>query len=131
MHYVSDAEARKVIVAVGKRMYEKNYVVSNDGNLSVRVGDNALWCTPTGVCKYDLTEDMLLLVDMEGRVLEGSLRPSSELKMHLRVYRENPQVLAAVHAHPPIATAFACERKELAEPVLAEAVLKLGKVPLA
>ena len=131
MMYPTDDEAKKLIAAVCRRMYEKNYVVSNDGNVSVKVGDNAFWTTPTGVCKGDIIEDMLVKVDADGNILSGSLKPSSELKMHLRLYRENEKIGAVVHAHPPVATAFACAGMALEAPILAEAVLKLGTVPLA
>ena len=129
--FPTDEEAKKTITDICHRMYEKNYVVSNDGNVSLKVGENALWTTPTNVCKGDISEEMLVKVDLEGNILSGRLKPSSELKMHLRVYRDNRKVGAAVHAHPPIATAFACAGLELAEPILAEAILKMGKVPLA
>ena len=131
MFFTEETVAKKMILAVGRRMYEKGYVVNNDGNLSVKVAENKYWCTPTGVCKGDMTEEMLIKVDEAGNVLEGSYKPSSELKMHLRAYAENPNICAVVHAHPPVATAFACAGKALDEPILAEAVLKLGKVPLA
>ncbi len=129
--YPSDEEAKKLIVAVCRRMYEKNYVVSNDGNVSVKVADDILWTTPTGICKGDMTAEMPVKVDLEGHILEGEYKPSSELKMHLRLYQENSDIKAVVHAHPPIATAFACAGQALKEPILAEAVLKLGEVPLA
>lgn len=129
--YPTDEEAKRLITQVCHRMYEKNYVVSNDGNVSLKVADDILWTTPTGVCKGDITSEMLVKVDLDGNILAGLRRPSSELKMHLRIYRENAQVQAVVHAHPPIATAFACAGKALDEPILAEAVLKLGEVPLA
>lgn len=129
--YPTDEEAKRLITQVCHRMYEKNYVVSNDGNVSLKVADDILWTTPMGVCKGDITSEMLVKVDLDGNILAGLRRPSSELKMHLRIYRENAQVQAVVHAHPPIATAFACAGKALDEPILAEAVLKLGEVPLA
>lgn len=129
--YPTDEEAKKLITAVCHRMYEKNYVVSNDGNVSLKVSEEKLWTTPTGVCKGDITEDMLVKVDLDGHILAGARKPSSELKMHLRLYRENEQIQAVVHAHPPVATAFACAGMALDEPILAEALLKLGEVPLA
>lgn len=129
--YLTDEEAKKTIEAICHRMYEKNYVVSNDGNVSLKVGENAIWTTPTNVCKGDISEEMLVKVDLEGNILQGTLKPSSELKMHLRIYREKKSVGAVVHAHPPIATAFACAGRALEEPILAEAILKMGKVPLA
>ena len=90
--YMGDYEAKQLILEVGRRMYNKNFVAANDGNISCKVGDNELWTTPTGVSKGYMTEDILVKVDLDGNILRGSTKPSSELKMHLRVYRENPQV---------------------------------------
>lgn len=129
--YPTDRQAKTALLEVGRRMYAKNYVVSNDGNLSCKVGENSLWTTPTCVSKGYMTEDMLVKTDLEGHVLEGSHRPSSELKMHLRVYQENPEVRGVVHAHPPIATSFAVAGIPLDQPILAEAVVQLGTVPIA
>ena len=118
------------ILAVGRRMYAKNMVVSNDGNISCRVA-NGIWTTPTGVCKGDMTLDMLVRVDENGQILWGQSKPSSELKMHLRVYQENPTVQAVVHAHPPMATSFAIAGIDLDTPILPEAIVNLGTVPVA
>ena len=105
--YPSDAQAKAEILDAGRKIYQRGLVAANDGNLSVRVGDNALWVTPTGVSKGAMTEDMLVKLSLDGTVLEGTRKPSSETKMHLRIYQENPAVRAVVHAHPPAATAFA------------------------
>ena len=105
--YPSDLEAKRDILEVGRRMYAKNFVASNDGNISCKVSDRTLWCTPTGVSKGYMTDEMLVLMDLDGNVLRGSWKPSSEMKMHLRVYNENPSVRAVVHAHPPVSTSFA------------------------
>ena len=118
------------IVATGRRLYERGLVVSNDGNISVRAG-GVVWTTPTGVSKGAMTEDMILAVDMNGEVLEGSMKPSSELKMHLEIYRTAPEVCAVVHAHPPVATSFASAGIALDKAVLQETVIQLGVVPLA
>ena len=129
--YINDAEAKKAILDIGQRMYTRAFVAANDGNISVKVGDNAVWATPTGVSKGFMTEDMLVLVDLDGNVLEGDRKPSSELKMHLRAYKENEDLKAVVHAHPPICTAFSIAGIPLDTPVLAEAVITLGDVPIA
>lgn len=129
--YLTDEQAQEAILAAGRKIYQRGLVAANDGNLSVRVGDNALWVTPTGVCKGDMTQEMLVKLDLDGNLLEGSRKPSSETKMHLRIYRENPAVRAVVHAHPPAATAFACAGLPLDKPVLQEAVVFLGAVPVA
>jgi L-fuculose-phosphate aldolase len=108
-------------------------IAAYDGNISCRAdgGDPAFWTTPTGVCKGFLTEEILVGLDAAGRVTAGNSRPSSEIGMHLRVYRENPAVRAVVHAHPPAATALACMGRALERPVLPEVLLTLGPVPLA
>ncbi len=129
--FVSDAEAKAEILAVGKKLYLRGLVAANDGNLSIRVGDSAVWVTPTGVSKADMTEAMLVKLDLDGNRLEGKALPSSEAKLHLRIYQENPDVRAVVHAHPPAATAFACAGLSFEAPILQEAILLLGRVPLA
>ena len=129
--YPTDAEAKAQIIEAGLRIYQRGLVAANDGNLSVRVGENALWVTPTGVSKGFMTEDMLVKLDLDGNVLAGTRKASSETKMHLRIYQENPDVRAVVHAHPPAATAFAAAGIPLDRPVLQEAVVQLGTVPVA
>ncbi len=121
------------ICQIGKRMYDSGFVAANDGNISVRLNADEVITTPTGVSKGFMTPEMLITVDMEGRVVsaEGDWRPSSELKMHLRVYRERPDVKAVVHAHPPYATTFAISHTSLNRPLIAEAVVMLGCVPVA
>ena len=129
--YPTDAQAKSDILEAGRLIYQRGLVAANDGNLSVRVGENALWVTPTGVSKGTMTEDMLVKLDLDGNLLMGARKPSSEVKMHLRIYRENPDAGAVVHAHPPAATAFACAGIPLDRPVLQEAALLLGPVPVA
>ena len=112
-------------------MYDKGFVASNDGNISCRVGPNTIWTTPTGVSKGFMTPDMLVKMNFDGKVLMGKLKPSSEVKMHLRVYNENPDVMAVTHAHPPVATSFAIAGISLDRAILPEAVVNLGSVPIA
>lgn len=129
--YPTDQEARRLILEAGRRLYEKGFVASNDGNLSALVGPDSLWTTPTGVSKGFMTEEMLVKVDLTGQMLEGTAKPSSELKMHLRAYQENPDIRAVVHAHPPVGTSFAIAGIPLDRPILPEAVIQLGVVPVA
>lgn len=129
--YMSEAEAGEAILDVGKRMYSKGFVAANDGNISVKTGPDTILVTPTGVSKGFMTRDMLVKLDLAGNVLEGKLKPSSEIKMHLRVYEENPQVQAVTHAHPPMATCFAIAGKPLEAAILTEAILSLGNIPVA
>ncbi|MGC6177599.1 class II aldolase/adducin family protein [Lacrimispora sp. 38-1] len=129
--YMSDFEAKKAILDIGKRMYDKGFVASNDGNISCKVGPNTIWTTPTGVSKGFMKQDMLVKMDLNGKVLMGKAKPSSEVKMHLRVYQENPDVQAVTHAHPLVATSFAIAGISLDTAVLTEAVLGLGSIPIA
>lgn len=129
--YMSEKETKKAILDIGQRMYVRNFVAANDGNISVRTGENEVWATPTGVSKGFMKKKMLVKVDLEGKLLEGTYRPSSELKMHLRAYQENPELRSVCHAHPPICTCFAIAGIPLDVPVLAEAVITLGDVPIA
>ncbi len=122
-------EIKKEICEVGHRLYDKGFVAANDGNISVKISENEYYCTPTGVSKGSLTPDMIIKVDANGKKLEGKLNPSSEIKMHMRVYRERPDVTAVVHAHPPVATAFTVAGIELDQYILPEAVLTIGNVP--
>ncbi|SUA49721.1 class II aldolase/adducin family protein [Paenibacillus thiaminolyticus] len=129
--YYSDFEAKKMICEIGRRMYLKNFVAANDGNITIKTGPNAIWATPTGVSKGFMTPDMLVKLDLDGKVLAGNRKPSSEIKMHLRVYAENPDVRAVTHAHPPVATSFAIAGIDLDQAVSPEAVVILGTVPVA
>ncbi len=118
---------------IGRRVYERGMVAANDGNFSVKLNENEFLCTPTGVSKGFMTPEFICRIDDQGKLLEAKegFKPSSEMKMHLRVYRERPDVQAVVHAHPPYATTFAAAGIPLEQPVLSEAVLTLGKVPVA
>ena len=122
---------RETLCQVCLLLYQRGYVVSNDGNVSVRIGEDQVLITPSGVSKGRLTPDMLVVCDLEGRVLAGRLHPSSESAMHLLVYRERPDVGAVVHAHPPAATAFSICRRPLAQHYLTETISGLGEVPVA
>jgi L-fuculose-phosphate aldolase len=112
-------------------MYARGFVAGNDGNISVRLGPDRILTTPTLVSKGFMTPGMLVLVDLDGRVVEGEQRPSSELKLHLRVYRERPDVAAVVHAHPAAATGFAVAGQPLDTAYMPELVINLGAVPVA
>ncbi len=127
----SEAELRAGIVEVGRRLYARGYTASNDGNISVRLGAGRLLMTPSGVCKGFMAADMMCITDLDGIKLAGDRDPSSEIQMHLEVYRRRPDVNAVVHAHPPTATGFAVAGIPLDRAVLAEVVTTLGSVPIA
>jgi L-fuculose-phosphate aldolase len=131
MDFVSEYRLRKEIVDVCSKIYQKGFVAANDGNVSVRLDDGRVLITPTGVSKGFLSPEELVTVDLSGSVLScGAHKPSSELPMHLYIYRERPDVGAVVHAHPLFSTAFAVAGIPLDKNVLAEVVLTLGPVPV-
>ena len=123
--------ARKDIIEVCRRIYGKGYVAANDGNVSVRISEDRMMITPSGMSKGFLSEDQLILCDMEGNKISGALNPSSETHMHLMVYGEREDVNGVVHAHPPIATGFAVAGIPLAQCVLPEVIVSLGSIPIA
>lgn len=128
---MSEQQIKQSICEVGQKLYDKGFVAANDGNISVRVSPNEIIVTPTGVSKGGMSPCDMVKVSLDGEVVEGTSVPSSEVKMHLQIYRENAKVNAVVHAHPPISTAFACARKPMESPILAEAIVNLGVVPVA
>src|SRR6476660_3916192 len=123
----SESSLRADIVEVGRRMYARGYTASNDGNISVRLGADRLLMTPKSVCKGFMTPDMMCITDLDGRKLQGDRDPSTEMLMHLEVYRQRPDVRAVVHAHPPTATGFAVAGIALDRAVLTT----LGSIPIA
>ncbi len=127
----SESQLRADIVEVGRRLYARGYTASNDGNISARLDDRRLLMTPANVCKGFMNEQMMVITDLEGKKLAGERKPSSEIQMHLEVYRQRPEIQAVVHAHPPVATAFAVAGIPLDRAVLAEVVTTLGSVPIA
>jgi len=129
----TEAQLRLDIVEVGRRLWTRGFVASNDGNISVRLPGDRLLMTPTGVSKGFMTADMMVVTDLEGRLVAGEpgRKASSEILMHLMAYRHRPDVQAVVHAHPPLATGFAVAGMPLDRAVLAEVVTTLGSIPLA
>jgi L-fuculose-phosphate aldolase len=126
-----EKEYRTEICRVGRWMYERQFVVACEGNLSVRLDPERILVTPKGVCKGRLAPDDLLITDLSGQVTRGTRRPSSEILMHLLYYRSRLDVWAVCHAHPPTATGFAAAGRALEEAVLPEVIVDLGKIPLA
>jgi L-fuculose-phosphate aldolase len=131
MNHLSEEHLRADIVEIGRRLHERAYIASNDGNISVRLSDELLVTTPKGVSKGFMSPDMMVVTDLNGRKVRGHRDPSSELLMHLEVYRSRPDVRAVVHAHPPVATGFAVAGIPLDRAVLAEVITTLGSVPIA
>ena len=130
---MDEYEVKQQICDIGRRIYERKMVAANDGNISVKVGENEFLCTPTGVSKGFMTPESICKIDGSGKVLEASegFRPSSEIKMHLRVYEKRSDIQAVDHAHPVYATTFATMGEPLCRPIMTEAVVSLGCVPVA
>ena len=130
---MSDAQLRDDIVEIGRRLWLRGFVASNDGNISVRIADDRVLMTPTAVSKGFMAPEMMVITDMDGTLVSGApgRKPSSEIKMHLVAYRQRPDVRAVVHAHPPLATGFAVAGIPLDRAVLAEVITTLGSIPIA
>ncbi|MBI2505177.1 MAG: class II aldolase/adducin family protein [Candidatus Latescibacteria bacterium] len=122
---------RREICEVGRRIYQRGFVAANDGNISVRISEDRVLCTPTGVSKGFISEDMLCICDLEGRQVAGHLKISSEIRMHLEIYKLRSDIHSVVHAHPPTATGFAVAGIDLTQCVLPEVIVSLGGIPLA
>jgi L-fuculose-phosphate aldolase len=123
-------EAKDALVEIGRRLWRRGLVAGSEGNLSVRLTGDRLLTTPTGVSKGFMTAEMLVLTDLDGAVIDGDRQPSSELKMHLEIYRQRPEINAVVHAHPPVATAFSVAGIALDRNLLPETVVTMGVIPL-
>ena len=128
---VSEFELKELICEIGRRVWQRGYVASNDGNFSIRVGENRFLATPTMISKGFMKPEDLVVLDFEGNQLEGQRKPTSETLLHLGIYRERPDVNAVVHAHPPYATAFAVAQEPVPKCVLPEVEIFLGEIPIA
>ncbi len=127
----NDEDLVSALVEVCRRLYAKGFVAATDGNVSARTVRGTILTTRTAVNKGDVTAADLVEVTGEGTVVAGTARPSTELGMHLAIYRARPDANAVVHAHPPYATGFAAARRPLSACVFPEVILGLGDVPLA
>jgi L-fuculose-phosphate aldolase len=119
------------IVEVGRLMWQKGWVAAQDGNISVRLDDGRILCTPTGVSKGLMKPEDLIVCDAAGSKMEGATGCTTEIAMHVAIYRLRPDVRAVLHAHPPVATGFAVAGRPLNKALLPEAIIHLGTVPLA
>ena len=130
MYGKTESLYRADIIEVCRRIYSKGWVAANDGNVSIRIDPDIVLCTPTGMSKGYLTAGQLIKVDMDGNKIEGELEPSSEVKMHIDVYKHREDVSSVVHAHPPYATGFAVAGLALDQCILPEVVFSIGSIPL-
>ncbi len=127
----TEREYRQDIVEIGRLVYQKGWVAANDGNITIRLDEGRVLCTPTGVSKGMMHPDDLIVCDLQGNKLEGRKERTSEIAMHLTVYGLRPDVKAVVHAHPPVSTGFAAAGRPLNMALLPEVIIGLGCVPLA
>ena len=127
----TEREHRQDIVEIGRLVYQKGWVAANDGNITVRLDQERILATPTGVSKGMMHPDDLIIVDMKGNKIAGRKERTSEILMHLTVYEMRPDIHSVVHAHPPVATGFATAGKPLNLALLPEVIIGLGCVPLA
>ena len=121
---------RVKIAEIGRRLYPLGFVPATDGNISARLDGNTVLITPSGMAKGALTPEAITKIDIEGRLISGK-KPSSEYLLHLCFYKNRPDVMAVIHAHPPLATGLASAGVALDRPLTSEIVVTLGKVPLA
>lgn len=128
---LEENKLRQDIVEIGRLMFDKGWVASNDGNISVRLDADRILCTPTGISKGRMAVDDLIICDMTGRKIEGRRERTSEIMMHLTIYQMRPDIMAVAHAHAPTATGFAVAGRALNLAILPEVVVNLGCVPLA
>ncbi len=127
----TEQQHREDLVRVCQLVYEKGWVAANDGNVSIRLSDDVILCTPTAMSKGMIKADDLILCDLSGLKISGQHSCTSEIAMHTTIYSLRPDVRAVVHAHPPVATGFAAAGRPLDKALLPEVVIQLGAVPLA
>jgi L-fuculose-phosphate aldolase len=126
----TEQQLRDDITQVGKLMFDKGWIAANDGNITIRLEENLILATPTGVSKGMITPGDLILCDLDGNKLCGERECTSEMAMHLTIYRLRPDIRSVLHAHPPVATGFATAGRALNLGLLPEIVIRLGSVPL-
>lgn len=128
---INDRKLKELICEIGRRVYNKGFAAANDGNISIRVGDNEVLCSPTMICKGFMNPDDICAVDMEGTQIAGKRKRTSEVLLHLAIMKHRPDVKAVVHCHPPHATAFAVAREPIPQCILPEIEVFMGEVPIA
>jgi len=130
-HGIHSRQLKEQICEIGRRVYQKGFAAANDGNISLRVGENEVLCSPTMICKGFMTPEDICAVDMEGNQIAGTRKRTSEVLLHLTIMKYRPDVKAVVHCHPPHATAFAVAGEPIPQCVLPEVEIFMGEVPIA
>lgn len=128
-----EQKLRLQVCDIGRNLFNKDFIAANDGNISARLSENEILTTPRAVSKGYLEPHMLVKVNLQGEIIEAAegYRPSTETRMHLRIYNELPEMNGVVHAHPPYATAFAIKGEALNKMMMPESVIMIGDIPLA
>ena len=119
------------MINIGKRLYERQFIIATEGNFTFRIDKDRILATPSGLCKGELRTDDLVLINSNGKHLSGKNKVSSEIALHLEVYKQREDVKACIHAHPPNCIALMLAGKKLDKPILPESIILLGKVPTA
>ena len=128
---MDEFEIKRKLVEVSKRLYNRGLVAGAGGNVSARIPETEeIFITPSGLCKGFLRVEDILKINLEGKVIEGKLKPTSETPMHTSIYKTREDVMAIVHAHPPFCTGFACARVPLDYRVFPEIIAMVGEIPL-
>lgn len=128
---VNEITLRQEMLSIGKKLYQKDFIAATEGNFSVRLDDERILATASGLCKGEMNADDLVIIDVQGNHLQGWRRASSEILLHLEAYRQRREIQAVIHAHPPYCIALMLAGKGLDRPILAENVILLGKIPIA
>jgi L-fuculose-phosphate aldolase len=128
---MNERAIKEQICEIGRRLYQRGYVSANDGNISVRLNEREILCTPTMISKGFMKPEDICKVDYEGNQLAGTRKRTSEIFLHLAVYKHRPDVMAVVHSHPPHATAFAVAHEPIPKCILPEVEVFIGEVPIA
>src|SRR6186997_810332 len=127
---INDRKLKELICEIGRRVYNKGFAAANDGNISIRVGENEVLCSPTMICKGFMTPDDICAVDLDGKQVAGKRKRSSEILLHLAIMKARPDVKACVHCHPPHATAFAVAHEPIPKCTMPEFEVFLGEVAI-
>ncbi|MCH7988139.1 MAG: class II aldolase/adducin family protein [Planctomycetes bacterium] len=128
---IHDRKLKEQICEIGRRVYNKGFAAANDGNISIRVGENEVLCSPTMICKGFMTPEDICAVDLDGNQIAGKRKRTSEVLLHLTIMKHRPDVKAVVHCHPPHATAFAVAGEAIPQCVLPEVEVFMGEIPIA
>lgn len=128
---INDRKLKEEICEIGRRVYNKGFAAANDGNISIRVGENEVLCSPTMICKGFMKPDDICAVDLDGNQIAGKKKRTSEVLLHLTIMKHRPDVKAVVHCHPPHATAFAIAGEPIPQCVLPEVEIFMGEIPIA